>query len=210
MVNVLIKESDVLFQRGLTYFFTEFFSQTVQQEVCFNFSFTVENVRVADVIVLSLCPGECFTCFPELQDRKKGVVIGFVEDDQQVKSLPSCFEDILFISRRASLTKVKNALYSAWQQTKLPNYRRMPFSCFDCQQKTLSPQQVRIMVSLYKGLSVSEIADEMRISDKTVFTHKYMTMNKFSLRSDFELVLLLKTLAEKKSGSNIFYQYLNR
>lgn len=66
------------------------------------------------------------------------------------------------------------------------------------------------MVSLYKGLSVSEIADEMRISDKTVFTHKYMTMNKFSLRSDFELVLLLKTLAEKKSGSNIFYQYLNR
>jgi hypothetical protein len=35
------------------------------------------------IIVLALCPGECFICCPELQKRKKGIVIGFVDDDMR-------------------------------------------------------------------------------------------------------------------------------
>lgn len=90
MVNIVIKEPDTLFQRGLTFLFSDFFSQH-NTKVDFNFNFTSESVKVADVIVLALCPGECFICCPELQERKKGIVIGVVDDDMRVTALPSCF-----------------------------------------------------------------------------------------------------------------------
>jgi DNA-binding NarL/FixJ family response regulator len=160
--------------------------------------------------VLSLCQGEYFTCFPELQARQQGIIIGIVEGDSGIKALPSCYQDIIFISRRAPLSQLRLALFSAWRVTPLNKYRRPSISCFECQQKTLSPQQVRIMIGLYKGLSVTDIAKELCISEKTVFTHKYMLMHKFHLRSDYELIKLLNRIAEKNNWANIFHQYLNR
>lgn len=77
MVNIVIKEPDTLFQRGLTFLFSDFFSQH-NTKVDFNFNFTSESVKVADVIVLALCPGECFICCPELQERKKGIVMALL------------------------------------------------------------------------------------------------------------------------------------
>ena len=49
-----------------------------------------------------------------------------------------------------------------------------------------------------------EIAHELNISDKTVFSHKYMLMQKFDLRNDYELIVLLNRLAEKNSAPNFF------
>ena len=60
------------------------------------------------------------------------------------------------------------------------------------------------MVSFYKGLSVIETAHESNISDKTVFTHKYMMMQKFYLRTDCELIMLLNRLAEKDRSPHLF------
>ncbi|HED3852318.1 LuxR C-terminal-related transcriptional regulator [Enterobacter soli] len=210
MVNILISETDVLFQCGLQYFFKDFFSHVAQQDVTFTSDFTADSIRAADVIVLSLCQGEYFTCFPELQARQQGIIIGIVEGDSGIKALPSCYQDIIFISRRAPLSQLRLALFSTWRVTPLNKYRRPSISCFECQQKTLSPQQVRIMIGLYKGLSVTDIAKELCISEKTVFTHKYMLMHKFHLRSDYELIKLLNRIAEKNNWANIFHQYLNR
>ncbi|WP_407221180.1 LuxR C-terminal-related transcriptional regulator [Enterobacter sp. CPE_E1214] len=53
-----------------------------------------------------------------------------------------------------------------------------------------------------------EIAHELNISDKTVFSHKYMLMQKFDLRNDYELIVLLNRLAEKNSAPNFFRDYL--
>lgn len=94
MVNIVIKEWDTLFRRGLTFFFNDFFCQH-NTKVNFSFNFTSESVKVADVIVLALCPGECFICRPELRSRKKSIVIGIVDDDMRVSALPSCFQDII-------------------------------------------------------------------------------------------------------------------
>ncbi|CAM6819188.1 MULTISPECIES: helix-turn-helix transcriptional regulator [Enterobacter] len=210
MVNILISETDILFQSGLQYLFRDFFSHVAQQDVTFTFDFTADSISTADVIVLALCQGEYFTCFPELQARRQGIIIGIVEEDAGVKALPSCFQDIIFISRRAPLSQVRLVLLNAWRIALLNKYRHPSFSCFECQQKTLSPQQVRIMIGFYKGLTVTDIANELCISDKTVFTHKYMLMHKFHLRSDYELIKLLNRMAEKNSWENIFHQYLNR
>ncbi|HAT1622031.1 TPA: helix-turn-helix domain-containing protein [Raoultella planticola] len=201
MINIVIKDSDTLFQRGLTFFFSDFFFHS-NTKVDFNFSFTAESVKVADVIVLALCPGEYFICCPVLQARKKGVVIGFVDDNIRVSALPACFQDIIFVSRRASLKQLRTALHAALHRIQKENYRQSPVSCLDCQPKKLSPQQIRIMIGLYKGMSVMQIADELMISEKTVFAHKYIARQKFNLRSDYELILLLNKMAESQDWSN--------
>ncbi|MGK1180710.1 helix-turn-helix transcriptional regulator [Klebsiella pneumoniae] len=195
MVNIVIKEPDTLFQRGLTFLFSDFFSQH-NTKVDFNFNFTSESVKVADVIVLALCPGECFICCPELQERKKGIVIGVVDDDTRVTALPSCFQDIIFTSRQDSVTRLRTALHGAWLRLQQTNTRQSSMSCCDCQPTRLSPQQIRIMTCLYEGMSVMQIADELMISEKTVYAHKYMVMRKFNLRNDYELMLLLNKLTK--------------
>lgn len=209
MINIVIKESNALFRCGLTAFFSDFFWRERGQTIGFNFTFTPESVKNADIIVLSLCPGECFTCLPELHARQKGIIIGFVDDDRRACALPSCFEDIIFISRRASLARMRQELCRLWHNLQRPEYHQQAVSCFDCQQKYLSPQQIRIMIGLHKGMTVLEIANKLRISGKTVFTHKYMAMQKFNLRSDYELVLWMNRLAEKNNWPAVFRDELS-
>lgn len=197
MLNVLIRESDRLFRYGLTTFLTNIFREEFDCNLHFNFELTRDNVRRADIVVLSLCQGECFTCFPELYARQKGIIIGLVDDELRASASLSCFQDIIFVSRRASLLHFRRVLFTAWQKTQLPEYHLHRKSCFSCQHRTLSPQQLRIMIGLYHGLSPLQIAEQLMISDKTVFTHKYIMMQKFNLRSDCELLILLKRMVEK-------------
>ncbi len=53
-----------------------------------------------------------------------------------------------------------------------------------------------------------QTAQALEMSQKTVFTHKYMLMQKFNLRSDYELIVLLRRLMEKKSRPNLLRDYL--
>ncbi|MEG6214431.1 LuxR C-terminal-related transcriptional regulator [Enterobacter quasihormaechei] len=208
MLNILIQETDLFFQAGLQYFFENFFKYNFHRSITFNLDLTHENVSQADIIVLSLCQGETLTCFPELLARQKGIVIGLVEDDLRFSALPSCFQDIIFLPRRASLDHISGVLFIAWFRTQLPGYTWNKKSCFDCQHKGLSRQQVRIMVNFYRGMSVGQTAHALDMSEKTVFTHKYMMMQKFNLRSDYELIVLLRKLIEKKSRPNLLRDYL--
>lgn len=66
------------------------------------------------------------------------------------------------------------------------------------------------MICLYKGMSVMQIADELMISEKTVFTHKYKIMQRFNLRSDYELMQLLNKMAEKSDWPNVFHKYIKQ
>ena len=59
-------------------------------------------------------------------------------------------------------------------------------------------------MNLYKGLSVMQTADALQIGYKTVFAHKYMIMQKFNLRSDYELIALLNRMVKKNATPNIF------
>lgn len=208
MLNILIKETDSFFRDGLKRFLGEFFFHNFRHQLHFEVELTPENVSVSDIIFLSLCQGETLTCYPELQARKKGIVIGLVDDEQRFSAFPSCFQDMIFISRRASLDRIGEALFIAWYRTQLPGYRWKNKSCYECQHKILSPQQIRVMVNFYRGLSVGQIANKLNTSDKTIFTHKYLLMQKFDLRSDFELMALIHRMVEKNACPNRLRDYL--
>ena len=204
MLNILISETDSLFQSGLQYFFMDFFWRNFNDCIHFDYEMTPHNVSTADIIVLSLCQGETLTCFPELQSRQKGIVIGWVDDEQRSTASQSCYQDIIFISRRASLDMIGETVWCAWRKAQLKGHVLQKTSCFDCEHKILSPQQIRIVMNLYKGLSVMQTADALQIGYKTVFAHKYMIMQKFNLRSDYELIALLNRMVKKNGTPNIF------
>ena len=196
-LTILIQETDLFFQAGLQYFFEDFFAHNFHCAIRFCIDLTHDNVSQADVIVLALCQGETLTCFPELQARQKGIILGLVDDERHFPALPSCYQDIIFLPRRASLDRISGVLYLAWSRTQLPGYSWNKKTCFECQHKFLSPQQIRVMVSFHKGLSVTQTASLLKMSDKTVYAHKYLIMQKFNLRSDYELIVLLRKLMKK-------------
>ena len=60
------------------------------------------------------------------------------------------------------------------------------------------------MAEIYKGKTPATIAEDLDITQKTVFTHKYQMMNKFGLTTDFELIRFLHKLVSKNYQTNGF------
>lgn len=200
MLNIVINEPDVLFRQGLTYLLADLFAQKDRPEIRIDVHSSPAGILLADMLVLSLAPGECFTCFTPSLAGRKGVAIGLVDACPEWDALPSCFEDMLFIARRAPLMQMRLTLEKAWARRLLHDAYRRPSSCADCQYRGLTPQQVRVMQELHQGLSIADTAQRLGIAVKTVFSHKYAVMEKYRLRSDYELTLFLHRMAEKRSG----------
>lgn len=191
MLNILIKDSDMIFRRGMMYFLKEFYLMRFRCDVEFMTDYTPENIATADVIILSMCNGERYTCIPELRDRRKGIIIGLVDENDNGQKSPSCFGDIVYITRRESLEVLTQKIYIAWFKWVISNVFPQPPSCPDCNHRTLSLQQRDTMALFYEGLSIAQIATIKNMSYKTVATHKYLAMRKFNLDRDYDLLRFL-------------------
>lgn len=197
MLKILINDSDILFRRGMKSFLSELFCNRFNRQVEFITEYTAENIADADVIILSLCSGERYICFPELRVRRKGIIIGLVDENDFHTRSPSCFADIVYIMRREPLSQITHKLTIAWLKW-VVNEEFQPYkTCIGCKHVTLSHQQKGIMDGLYRGRSVQEVAAEMNVAYKTVAAHKYMVMRKFSLKNDYDLFRFLGMLREK-------------
>lgn len=197
MLKILINESDVLFCRGMKDFLSELFCKRFNRQVDFLADFTQENIANADVIVLSLCNGERYLCFPELRARRKGIIIGLVDKNDFQERSPSCFADIVYIVRREPLCAITDKLTVTWEKWLVsegfPQYR----SCLGCKHFILSLQQREIMSGFYYGNTVKDVAKILNIDYKKVAAQKYIVMRKFKLKSDYELFRFLGMLREK-------------
>lgn len=118
MLNILIQETDQFFHHGLQCFFVEFFCVILSSRFISRRSLAVIT-SVPPILSFSRFVWEALVCFPELQARQKGIVIGLVEDEYHFSALPSCFNDIIFISRRASLDRISQVLFIAWYRAEL-------------------------------------------------------------------------------------------
>lgn len=203
MLKILINEPDVMFNLGIKFFINDFFRQSFGRQATFLIEYNSENIAEADVIILSMCNGERYTCFPELRARRKGIIIGLVDENDEQKKSPTCFEDIIYVTRRESLGDFSQKLYVAWHKWIMNGVFPQHQSCLGCRQQTLSLQQRDIMIGLHQGNTVKEIAELLHINYKTVATHKYCVMRKFCLKNDHDLFRFLRMLS-KKSESRFF------
>lgn len=197
MLKILISDSDLLFRRSIKYFLSDFFCKRFNRHVEFITDYTSENIAKADVIILSLSNGERYICLPELRARRKGIIIGLVDEVDHFTSSPSCFADIVYILRREPLSEITRKLTVAWQKwivsEKFPGYK----SCLGCKHVSLSITQKELITGLYNGHSLQEVATNMNITYKSVTAHKYLIMRKFCLRTDYELFRFLGMLSQK-------------
>lgn len=208
MVNILLKDFVGLYRYGLTCFFSELFHQEFGDTTRFSFEVTPDSIMRSDVIVLSLCQGESLLHLPEFQIKQQVVLLGFVDDESRISASSACLQRMVYISRKASLSELHQKICRAWRKRASTDCFIPEASCFECQTKTITPQQARVMTCLYKGMSAAQISRFLKIDYKTVFNHKYMLMRKFNLRNDVELLALLNRLAGKETCPNRFRECL--
>jgi DNA-binding NarL/FixJ family response regulator len=201
MINILIKDDNAFYDWSIHKFLSEIFSQEYQKRVKLTLEFTHQTVRQADMIIMGMCQGEHFTCHPELHSRTKGVIVGLM-DKKPVNTAPSpeCIGDIVYIERRAPLRVIRDGIIHVWKDHEETRYS----NCYACRHRALSPQQTRIMAGFYSGKNVPQIARELNLSEKTIFSHKYHMMAKFNLSTDYELLLLLDRLHERRLYPHLF------
>lgn len=201
MINVLIKDDNAFYDWSIHTFLTEIVEQEYHKSVHLIRDFTHATVSQADVIMMGMCQGEHFTCHPELHARTKGGIIALMDKKPiNITPSPECITDIVYIERRAPLSVIREGIIQVW---KLHEESRSS-NCYACRYRALSPQQIRIMAGFYSGKPVSQIALELDVTDKTIFSHKYQMMAKFNLASDYELLKLLDRLYERRLYSHLF------
>lgn len=201
MINILIRDDNAFYHWSMQTFLTELFSRQYSKKVQLSREFNSEAVSRADMIIMEMCQGEQFTCHPELHSRTKGVIIGLT-DTKPVNNtpLPACLADIIYLDRKASLSVIAEEIVEVWKYHDEYHHR----SCYACRHRTLSAQQIRIMSGFYGGKTVSRIADELNVSEKTIFSHKYLVMTKFNVSTDYELLRLLDRLHERRVYPHLF------
>jgi DNA-binding CsgD family transcriptional regulator len=179
------------------YFLSDFFYQWFNRHVEFFTDYTPENIAHADVIILSLCNGERYTCFPELRLRQKGIIIGLVDEKASSERSPFCFADIVYIMRRESLNEITRKLTVAWRAWLAGEGFSQYITCFGCKLIKITPQQRKILASLHVKHSVKDVAENMCVNYKTISAHKYIVMRKFRLKNDYDLFHFLDMLHNK-------------
>lgn len=201
MINVLIKDDNAFFQWALQRLVSELFAREYKKRVKLTLDLNPTTVSQSDMIIVGLRQGEHFTCHPDLRARTKGVIIGLMDKNpvNDVR-LPACIADMVYIERRAPIEVIGESIMTAW----LRHREAYSSNCYSCRHRALSPQQVRIMAGFYGGKTVSQIANELNVSDKTIFSHKYQVMTKFNVSTDYELMRLLERLHERSLYPHLF------
>jgi len=201
MINVLIKDDNAFYDWSIHCFLADIFAKEYQKSVTLTRDFTHLAVRQSDMIIMGMCQGEYLTCHPQLHSRTKGVIIGLIDKTPvNVAPSPECITDMVYIERRAPLDVIHDIIINVWkghEESRCSN-------CYACRHRALSPQQTRIMAGFYCGKSVPQIAHELNLSEKTIFSHKYHMMAKFNLTTDYELMRLLERLHERSLYPHLF------
>ncbi|ENE1421910.1 response regulator transcription factor [Salmonella enterica] len=195
MINILINEPDTFYREGLVHILRELFLSEYGEEIAILSEFSPACIWKADVIILSLCQGEAYTCKQEFKFRNRGVVIGLTNScARQTQILPSCYRDMVHISRRSARECLYDTVVQTWNERRHYPHYPPDYTCYKCKQRSLSEREYFIAEELLAGKTVTGIARDLNISEKAVYAHKYALMRKYNLSGTWELFIFLSHL----------------
>ena len=204
MLNITLDVNDFYFSYGLESLLRE--SEGLSEhEVNISYGLDDKSVGHADIIVTTFLAGEAYICHDIFKKRKPGgwlICIFSGKIPPRLTSLPSCFNDAIFISRYDDISALVNNLVK-YNNKKL-NREGAIDKCLNCNCRNLTGKQLKIATYIYCGLESKKIADNLSIDIKTVYAHKKQLMQKFDLSTDYELFEFLTLLKNKTSFSNTF------
>lgn len=200
MIRVLIADDHVIVRNGLRELFQDMGGFTATRMVASGED-VLEVLRhdQFDLILLDLSmPGICgrdlVGCIRVLNAKIPILILSMHDEPHVVKRVlqagasgfvsKGSAEDILMLAIRKVAAGGRFIDSSTTEQLIL----NLPASGTSAPHECLSPRELQVMKRLAQGRSVTEIAAELLISDKTVSTHKVRLMRKLNLRSNAELV----------------------
>lgn len=178
---------------------------TENKNIVYDFNYNTKSISTADIIFTEMVAGEFSLCHDTLNNRGDAARI-FIFHSQSGRitknPLPNCIKGSVFIYEKDSLTNIKKTIEKAlgFNNIKI-TYDPVPCRlrrCLNCSCKSVTAAQLKILYATSIGLNTSDIAKELNMNYKTVFSHKRNVMIKFSLTNKQELQKFACLLAKKK------------
>ncbi|MBZ6721219.1 helix-turn-helix transcriptional regulator [Klebsiella variicola] len=193
MPDFLINTETIYLKRGICELLIEI---AIEENICTPFSlheYSSDIISQTDVLFTEMETGEHYLCHPYFKKiPQQTPVFVFVPSDScaRVDRLPLCLRDACFISINADLRSIKKQIANRLTALSKPvsgvaekDSRR----CLKCPRLTLTKSQLYIIDAIKTGMNNQQIAQELGISHKTVFSHKINIMKKFQIDTKQEL-----------------------
>ena len=132
----------------------------------------------------------CHPLFKKLPPHTSIFIFVATDCALQVERLPLCLGDANFISMNSDLRRVKNQIAKRLTESTTASSSGLEKDsrrCVKCPRLTLTKSQLYIIDAIRTGMNNQQIAQELGISHKTVFSHKINIMKKFQIATKQEL-----------------------
>ncbi|ENA0610259.1 hypothetical protein ABFP30_001969 [Enterobacter bugandensis] len=194
MINIVYNEANNYFREGVLYLLRDLFKNEYAQDVHFSDDYTTHNIWNADVTIISNDGWQNSICRNELKYRNKGIVVLLSAMPSQPEyKLPACISnDVIFVDRKATVREIYRVIIDAWNsRQRYPHYPPR-YSCTLCSHGEITVREHEFLQNMSAGASVSETARKMNVSNKAIYTYKYLIMNKFNLTRNRDFLLFLQ------------------
>lgn len=163
----------------------------------------LESIAQSQVFFTEMVAGEWYLCHDLFQHAPEQYTLFIFQDNEQAtveEGLPNCLRQAVFIPPHAPVQRLKDEIVSAIQRPLSPQhdpaFNRLR-RCINCACKSVSDAQTKVIYAFSIGLSPHEVAAALKISHKTIHSHKKNIMNKFNLHSRQQFNNLVKLLARR-------------
>ncbi|HBR1528520.1 TPA: response regulator transcription factor [Klebsiella quasipneumoniae subsp. quasipneumoniae] len=169
----------------------------------FSEQWDLESIAQSQVFFTEMVAGEWYLCHDLFQHAPEQYTLFIFQDNEQAtveEGLPNCLRQAVFIPPHAPVQRLKDEILSAIQRPLSPQhdpaFNRLR-RCINCACKSVSDAQTKVIYAFSIGLSPHEVDAALKISHKTIHSHKKNIMNKFNLHSRQQFNNLVKLLARR-------------
>lgn len=169
----------------------------------FSEQWDLESIAQSQVFFTEMVAGEWYLCHDLFQHAPEQYTLFIFQDNEQAtveEGLPNCLRQAVFIPPHAPVQRLKDEIVSAIQRPLSPQhdpaFNRLR-RCINCACKSVSDAQTKVIYAFSIGLSPHEVAAALKISHKTIHSHKKNIMNKFNLHSRQQFNNLVKLLTRR-------------
>lgn len=164
------------------------------------------SITDATVIFMEMKAGEWYLCHDIFQHVPEHCKLFIFQQDTknkknlELKELPNCIKDAVFMDVHSSVYTLKNEISKATRphlNKKVANKFNRLRSCINCPRKLVSNAQMKVFYAFSIGLTPHEIAAELKISHKTVYSHRKNIMSKFKLDNRQQFNSLAQILTKR-------------
>lgn len=164
--------------------------------------FSEENICRADYIIITTMPALLYFCLADLRFRNpRSIVIAIFDRECSIHNdlICYCAHDVIVIDNRKKTQILKEELiHKIANRNASALFQFNPQKCAQCQIPRLTDTQLEFINFHRNGYNAKAISKMMNVSDKKVYSYKYMIGAKYCLRGDYELYGLLNLVSHQE------------